>query len=215
MSKLIRLGATLPPALEAVLNNRRRTYEMVSEAPSPGEAIRAALIGPGVSPEAARSLLESCEEAEAPVLVFGAPAAELLGTGPAGSDSLVLRRARLTEAGSQDDVTAATMPGAPALTSDPAPATAGDFEPLLVDEQGDVLLARQGLVHATLWRLDVDLTTVDDTDLSAEGAFVVAHAAALLGRWLDAQVGRTDEEKPWGRRGPQPVPAPGLSLNPA
>lgn len=39
--------------------------------------------------------------------------------------------------------------------------------------------------------------------------------AALLGRWVDAVVGRLEEETPWGRRGPAPVPAPGLSLHPA
>jgi GMP synthase-like glutamine amidotransferase len=45
--------------------------------------------------------------------------------------------------------------------------------------------------------------------------FLTAHGASLLGRWVDQVVGRTDDEQPWGRRGPKPVPRPGLSLNPA
>lgn len=45
--------------------------------------------------------------------------------------------------------------------------------------------------------------------------FLRAAGAALLGRWVDMVVGRTDEEAPWGRRGPPPVPGPGLSLHPA
>ncbi|MDQ3974862.1 MAG: hypothetical protein M3276_11185, partial [Actinomycetota bacterium] len=44
--------------------------------------------------------------------------------------------------------------------------------------------------------------------------FLRAAGAALLGRWVDMVVGRTDEEAPWGRRGPPPVPGPGLSLHP-
>lgn len=39
--------------------------------------------------------------------------------------------------------------------------------------------------------------------------------AALLGRWVDLAVGRTEAEAPWGRKGPAPAPRPGLSLNPA
>lgn len=46
-------------------------------------------------------------------------------------------------------------------------------------------------------------------------AFQRGTGAALLGRWVDVVVGRTEDEAPWGRRGPQPVPAPGLSLHPA
>lgn len=46
-------------------------------------------------------------------------------------------------------------------------------------------------------------------------AFHRGMGAALLGRWVDLVVGRTPAEQPWGRRGPGPVPAPGLSLHPA
>ncbi|MGH8929139.1 MAG: type 1 glutamine amidotransferase [Egibacteraceae bacterium] len=46
-------------------------------------------------------------------------------------------------------------------------------------------------------------------------AFHLGMGMSLLGRWVDGVVGRTPDEQPWGRRGPQPVPAPGLSLHPA
>ena len=41
------------------------------------------------------------------------------------------------------------------------------------------------------------------------------HSIALLGRWVDGVVGRTEDEAPWGRRGPAPEARPGLYLNPA
>ncbi len=66
----------------------------------------------------------------------------------------------------------------------------------------------------------IPLVEVEDPDeLAAEArrrdAFHLGMGASLLGRWVDAVVGRTPDEQPWGRRGPQPVPAPGLSLHPA
>ena len=61
----------------------------------------------------------------------------------------------------------------------------------------------------------LDGLIADNVISEASRPFFKAHGAALLGRWVDLVVGRTEEEMPWGRRGPQPVASPGLSLNPA
>jgi hypothetical protein len=214
MSHLAVVGATLPPALDAVLRDRRRTYEVrtgVAEHPSSG--LRGALVGPDTPPDVARSLVRHCLEEDVPLLAFGAPAVASLRVAPPPPGPLVLRRARLTDAGREDPVTAATMAGAPVLVSDDVPDGAEDAEPLLVDDDGKLLLARRGPAYLTVWRLDVGVSSAPD--IAVDASFIVPHAAALLGRWIDRAVGREDAEKPWGRRGPGPVPAPGLLLNPA
>lgn len=212
MSTLAIVGATLPPALRAVLEDRRRTFDVVAEAPPSTADLRGLIVGPDAPADQARDLVAAALEQDVPTLVFGAPASAVLGT-LSSTDAPQLRRAVLTEDGTSDDVTAATMPGAPVVVTETVTTASTAATVLLRDEDGGVLLARRGTVHATRWRLDVGLASTPELD--AHTSFIVPHAAALLGRWVDIAVGRTDAEQPWGRRGPQPVAAPGLSLNPA
>jgi hypothetical protein len=213
MSILAVIGVDLPAAMSAVLRDRRRTFQVQTGVPTTGDDLRGVVIGPEVSGAEVRWLLDECLQREIPALVFGAPARLVLGGTPSPTEQPELHRVELTPAATEDPVTAATMPGAPVIVTEVLSDTEESVTVLLRDEHGAALLGRRGTIHATPWRLDVQVS--DTPEVDAHASFLVAHAAALLGRWIDAAVGRTDEEQPWGRRGPQPVAAPGLSLNPA
>lgn len=213
MSRLVLVGASFPPALGAVLHGRRRSFDIVVGAPSSPDGLRGIIVGPDASPEVIGELVGLALEQEIPALVFGPLVAAVVGGATTPIGGPVLRRAVITEEGAEDGVTAATMPGAPVVVVDELVGDMGAASVLLRDEEGGVLLVRRGPIHATSWRLDAEVTDVPD--VAAHAALIVPHAAALLGRWIDVAVGRTDEERPWGRRGPQPVAAPGLSLHPA
>lgn len=213
MTILAVLGVDLPAAMDAVLHGRRRTFQVRAGMPDDLDDLRGAVIGPAAPVADVRGLLDGCHERDIPCLVFGAPAGLVLGAASSTTEQPELRRVALTAAASEDPVTAATMPGAPALVTEVVRDTGEDVTVLLRDDHDAPLLGRRGSLHATAWRLDVGIA--NNPEGEPQDAFLVAHAAALLGRWVDSAVGRTDEEKPWGRRGPQPVAAPGLSLNPA
>ena len=68
---------------------------------------------------------------------------------------------------------------------------------------------------ADLRRADRHELVADEPRSLTVARFLGGVANSFVGRWVDRTVGRTEEEAPWGRRGPGPVPGPGLSLNPA
>lgn len=144
-----------------------------------------------------------------------------------------------TEEAATDPVLAGYPDGMAALSLDPDQIIPGpDAVPLARDGQGAVVAFQVGetaygigfhpeldaglieaLTAAPGARARLEAGGCDPGALVAQArrrdAFSRGIGAALLGRWIDAVVGRTEDEAPWGRRGPQPVPAPGLSLHPA
>jgi GMP synthase-like glutamine amidotransferase len=185
--------------------------------------------------DAERALLSACVETGIPVLgiCLGARLlAEVTGGGCARGAGMIGFTPVTRTAQAADDPMFAPYPdGMPALSLDPdalAPAT--DAVVLAHRDDGTVAAFRVGETAYGISfhpELDADLFAelATQVDPPYPGALIeearrrdVFHrgmGAALLGRWVDAVVGRTPAEQPWGRRGPQPVPAPGLSLHPA
>jgi GMP synthase-like glutamine amidotransferase len=188
-----------------------------------------------VARDAERALLGACVEAEVPVLGIGLGAqllAEATGGGCVpGAGAIGYVPLTRTGEAADDPVFAPYPDGMPALMLDPdALAPARSAVVLARSADGAVAAFRVGQsaygigFHA---QLDASLvaglvTALDFPGLDAlvaqaqrRAPFHLGMGAALLGRWVDAVVGRTPEEQPWGRRGPQPVPAAGLTLHPA
>lgn len=144
-----------------------------------------------------------------------------------------------TEEGASDHLIAGYPDGMAALCLDPDRIAPGrDAVPLARDPQGAVMAFRVGetaygvafhpeldvgLIEALVavpgvrGRLEAGGCDPDELVVQARrrDVFHRGMGAGLLGRWVDEVVGRTEDEAPWGRRGPKPVPAPGLSLHPA
>jgi GMP synthase (glutamine-hydrolysing) len=144
-----------------------------------------------------------------------------------------------TEEAVADPVFAAYPNGMAALSLDADRIVPGPHAvPLARDGQGAVVAFRMGkstygvafhaeldagqietLVAVPSVRAQLEARDTNPCELVAEArrrdAFHRGMGAALLGRWVDAVVGRTEDEAPWGRRGPQPISAPGLFLHPA
>jgi GMP synthase (glutamine-hydrolysing) len=185
--------------------------------------------------EAERALLSACVEAGTPVLgiCLGAQLlAEVTGGGCArGAGMIGFAPVTRTSDAADDPMFAPYPDGMPALSLDPAALMpAADAVVLAHRADGTVAAFRVGETAYGISfhpELDADVfaelaTHVDPPFPSAlveearrRDAFHRGMGAALLGRWVDAVVGRTPAEQPWGRRGPQPVPGPGLSLHPA
>ena len=193
--------------------------------------------------EAERALLAACVEAAVPVLGL-CLGAQLLAEATGGSVThrtaehayVPVRRA---DAADGDEMFAGWPDGAAGLSLHADWITAGpDSVVLASSEHTPVEAFRVGdKAYGVQFHPEFDAAALStvlagegardrlaadgvDPDLLLEDAvrrdpFQRATGAGLLGRWVDGVVGRTDAEQPWGRRGPQPVPGPGLSLNPA
>jgi GMP synthase-like glutamine amidotransferase len=193
--------------------------------------------------DAVRQLLTAAVAAGVPVLAV-CLGAQLLaeaagGHAEPGGDVLGYLPVELTEAGTVDPLIAAYPDGMAALCIDPEQVVPGqDAVSLACDRQGAVRAFRVGetaygimfhpeldaglveaLVAVPSWRARLEARGCDPDELRVQAhqrdVFHRGMGAALLGRWVDVVVGRSEDEAPWGRRGPQPVPAPGLSLHPA
>ncbi len=213
--------------LLTVLAERGRPTQVVSSAVGVTDSADGVL-GIAVLPDAAEDLLaaagpllRACHEAELPTIAVGTAAgalAEVLGCAFDGSSEPGLTTVTVTEQADEDPMMAPTPSGVAWVVrgslrpSDGTTvlATAGD-DPVVVVSGESYLVALDPMVADD----EIDAMVQAETLSAAGGSFLRAHGAALLGRWVDLVVGRTEEEMPWGRRGPQPVAAPGLSLNPA
>jgi hypothetical protein len=165
--------------------------------------------------------VQACQAQAVPMLAMSEGCQALVGGRPGSGSSQLLRVQPLPDTAG-DDVFG-DVPGGSLW-----PVTAGDLPEspdgtavLLADADGRPVAARgAGPVYLTSlapYRRAGDLAEhlpdLADT-ISAAARFLDALGAALLGRWVDNVVGRTDAEAPWGRKGPQPVARPGLYLNP-
>lgn len=204
------VGTQLPEQAMAVVRSRQRSFTITADVTGDAAALRGLVVGPGVDVDQGLAWLDAVVAAEVPALLYGPVARTVL---QAGARERALVQMRLTDAGAKDPMTAGSMPGAllPSAAVPPAEVPPG-LEALCVDEADSVLLARKGSAYVTLCDLDV---WTSDEGQEAIQPFVDAQIAAIVGRWIDLGVGRTDDEKPWGRRGPTPVPGVGLSLHPA
>lgn len=189
-------------------------------------------------------VIRTCHEEETPVLGLSEGALlvarALGGAGGAGEPAVPFVKLHRTPAAEGDPVCEALVDGSRWFVTAPLAMDLPDgAESLAVDDDDAVAAFRVGTttyglcVRADLsgdevvLRLDEDeppesgegtphgaAAAVWRDDAVAAAPFLTAFSASLLGRWVDQAVGRTDEEQPWGRRGPGPVPAPGLSLHP-
>jgi GMP synthase (glutamine-hydrolysing) len=193
--------------------------------------------------DAVRGLLAATVTASVPVLGL-CLGAQLLaeatgGHVEVGVGALGYIPVERTEEGTVDPVFAAYPDGMAALSLDLERIVLGQGAvPLARDRQGAVVAFRAGeTAYGVAFHPELDACLVeaqvavpslrarlgaggcDPDELVVQArrrdAFSRGMGAALLGRWVDAVVGRTEDEAPWGRRGPRPVPASGLFLHPA
>lgn len=215
---LVVAGLVLPAAVARPLEARRRRFSLSAGPLDSHIRIRGIVAGPGSPPAVLSGLVGRAREQGAPVLLCGRAASMVAGFGSNG-EGVTAQLAFPSEIAASDALTDGVMPGATFLAEAgvaPAELAAG-FEPLLLTASGRVLLARGEGLYVTVIRPDVapEQLAGDGSGVDPASTFALSHAAALVSRFVDAVVGRTDEEIPWGRRGPGPVPAPGLVLNPA
>lgn len=219
-------GVSGPGPLERVLEARGRDLTVLAAGdavPEIGE-VRALVLrgdpGPGFA-----ALAVACAEAEVPLLGVGAGAlavADAVGAPLTGAAAQPPTRVRIavTDAGQQDPVGGPLPPGSLWLTDLVLGPADGGWSVLATGADGAPVLATRGAGTVVSLRCDLSLDEVeallaDDPSPAIAARFVHACGAALLGRWVDRTVGRTEEETPWGRRGPGPVPRAGVVLHPA
>jgi len=217
-----------------------RLWEGEPPPASPGEDTRGIVVlgGHDMLPLAQRdaeiALLAACVTAGVPVLGI-CLGAQLLawatgGTTEPGVNSIGYFSIHRTQEALDDPVFDAYPDGMAALLLDAdVPVPGPDATVLARDARGVAVAFRAGATaYGLAFHPELDLTAiaaliprlgVTDPDGLFEEArrrdpFHLGMGTSLLGRWVDAVVGRTPEEQPWGRRGPGPVPAPGLSLHP-
>lgn len=222
-------GVTAPGPLEALLADRGRPTTIVAAqaAPTTAEGVRALVLrgDPGSHLD---GLVRACAEAGVCVLGIGtgaAAVAQALGAPLAGATPQPPTRVTVdpTAEGRDHGVAGPLPAGAPWLT-DLAVTGAQGWTVLAVTDAGAPALAARDRATVTTLRGDLSLpelaALLEPTEPEGRTAvqaarFLLATGAALLGRWIDREVGRSAEEMPWGRRGPGPVPRPGLFLHPA
>lgn len=212
--------------LEACLRARPRTRDAVrtTTAPDAGDVRALVLLDAGDDPEATAALVRALREAETPVLACG-HGASVLAAALAGqpvpeppTHAGRLTRLRRTD-GADEPVVGDLVDGSPWVVVDAAGATVPDGSAVLAqsDEGAAAAFAPWPRCVAMWARVDLPARAVvelleDPGDLAGREAFFDAWATTLVGRWVDEVVGRTDEEAPWGRRGPPPVYDEGLFL---
>jgi GMP synthase-like glutamine amidotransferase len=234
-------GAPGTSTLLEVLRSRNRPVrtltpeELQRKRSGNGERIRALVVlsppdaaGSGAVDRVA-GLVRGCHAAEVPILGMGDGAQTVAGALagspldlPVGTAILAVRPGQAVE----DDVVFAAIPEGFRwlLSPAPLPDLPGEAVVMAEDSQGRVAAARFGKttysvrMHCTYDRTETVATLAAagvEADVEQYARFMIGHGISLFGRWVDAAVGRTDEEMPWGRRGPNPVPGPGLFLNPS
>lgn len=183
MFLVVQLGAR-PDLLLDILARRRRPVRLVTDTyGTVAGDLRAVAVTGGEAPP---DLLAQCVDGGVPLLATGVADAE-----PRQAALM------LTPDAEGDPVFDAYPDGAPCLVDGP---------PL---PDGATVLARDADGGARAVVLGGALLLGFRPEVPAPSLpFVQAQAAALLGRWVDVVVGRTPEEMPWGRRGPQPVHQP-------
>lgn len=223
----------------------RRRWESAELPTDPSALRALVVLGPASTVSADSELLAlttACLETETPVLGLGGGADALLiaaGAPPAAGEGAPRWTALWgTEEGGEDRLFKGFVDGTVWLsTALPAPALPDERVTLAVDADGTAQALRVGTGYALRFHAGLDAAGaaallddpvlreraseagVDPDALVAEAErrarFLAAHAQTLLGRWIDEVVGRTEAESPWGRKGPQPVPHPGVWLYPA
>jgi hypothetical protein len=204
--------------LAACLSARSRTATATwtDAAPDPDGVRALILLGAGDDPEATAALIRALSQRHTPVLAgghgAGVLAAALSGQHPPSEAGLgSLRRLRRT-AEADEPTTSDLVDGSLWLVVDTPGVTPQGATILAVTDDDDAPAAFSpwpGCV-AIGARLDLPASQLvaavgDPGELAGREAFFDAWATALVGRWVDEVVGRTDAEAPWGRRGPPPV----------
>lgn len=212
--------ATSP--VNACLDARPRTADAVrTTAPPDADDVRAlVLLGAGDDPAGTTELVQALGARHTPVLAAGHGAtvlcAALSDRPPAEPGPGPGRLVRLWRTAAADPTAEPTfgdlVDGSEWLVVDAAGTEVPDDATILVVDDGDAPMAFTpwpGCV-ATWARLDVPardaMALLEDAGEAVVGApFRDGWATALVGRWIDGVVGRTEEEAPWGRRGPPPM----------
>jgi hypothetical protein len=214
-----------PGLLAELLAGRGRDVRLVARHEGAGlpelEGIRAlAVLGGAEADDELRALAAACVAADIPVLATGLGASALVPGVTAAEPAL--GGVSPTDDAAKDDVFEGLDADTRLLvTATFDPAAAG----LVLARMGDipvaVRLGARAYALAFQPELGVALEAPPEEDPEAAAAharrerFLRPHAVALLGRWVDAVVGRSEAEAPWGRSGPPPEARPGLYLNPA
>lgn len=217
-----------PDLLADLLASRARPMTVVARhdgAELPDRTgVRALVVLGGAAPdEEVKAYAAACVAADIPVLALGLGAgallddvtaveAEVAGVSPTAeakgdelfegldADTGFVRTARLTP--TADAVVVASFDGEPAAVRLGERAYALAFSP----------------EHDAAWLIDRPPAESDEeaaAALTRRNRILRPHTVALLGRWVDGVVGRTEDEAPWGRSGPPPEARAGLYLNPA
>lgn len=219
-----------PGHLTDLLDSRGRSHATVrhdqGESLPDAATVRATVILGGVEPDdVTRHYVDACRAADIPVLGLGLGAAALLDGVVPGDATLV--GTSPTDDANGDDIFGGLEADTPvvggatlAASEHVAMATiSGQLAAVRVSEH-DYALGFQPQYDAawlaqTVENPDSEEGAAQVADLMRRNRFVRPNGIALLGRWVDAVVGRTESEAPWGRSGPPPVAAEGLYLNPA
>lgn len=212
-------GVTAPGTVEGVLEARGRVIQTVPAGdPTPDTTAHRALVLRGDPGGHWAAAVELAVAAGVPVLAIGgATAAAGLPAAPLSQPSTDV----YVTATAPDHDVAGALPAGARWVADTAIASGPDgWDVLAADREGHPVLLERGPVTATVLRCDLTVKQVQALLGEVPRALSIARfvsgvGAALVGRWVDRTVGRTEAEAPWGRRGPGPVPQPGLSLNPA
>lgn len=216
-------------AFRAVLDARGRSVQVVDrgageQLPAAVDGIRALVVcGPrdadaldAADRAALAELITACAGGEVPVCGVGGGAdCVAAALGAATGQEQVLSgwvSACPTEAAADDEVCKSLVTGSRWWCDVHARCDAPpDTAVLACDPEGRLLCFGAERVHG----LRFHVAAPADAEQAPGEDFRGAWSAALVGRWVDGVVGRTEEEAPWGRRGPSPVPRPGLVLHPA
>lgn len=222
---LLQLAADHSPgALGELLSERARPFRVVRRdagEPLPGAAeIRALVVLGGAVPGAdEHALARACVDAGIPVLGLGEGGCALLGGEPV-PDELRLQPVRPLE---PDDPVLGPVPeGQRFVAAARLPEPPVDALVLAEAAEGPAAVRVGETAYALAFHPEYDgewlADFTEDEELAAQARsadrFLRAQGSALLGRWVDGVVGRTDDEAPWGRRGPAATSGAGRYLNP-
>lgn len=225
---LVRLHAGHgPDLLEDLLRSRAREFRVVARdageaLPDPGSVRAVVILGGAPADEELQAWAARAVADGLPVLATGLGASALLDGVAAVTPDVA--GVSPTEAAKGDELfeglaadtglvtTAAITPTADAVVL----AESGTGAAAVRLGERAYALAFQPQ-HDAAWLLDqpADLDEEARDHLVRRNRILRPHTIALLGRWVDGVVGRTEDEAPWGRSGPPPQARPGLYLNPA
>ena len=216
-----------PDLLEDLLRSRGREIHMVARdageaLPAPGSARAVVILGGATADEELKAWAARAVADGLPVLATGLGASALLDGVAAVTP--VVAGVSPTEAAKGDELFEGLAAGTGLVTTAAITPTA-DAWVLAESESGPaaVRLGERAYAlgfepqHDAAWLRDQrpDLDEEARDQLVRRNRILRPHTIALLGRWVDGVVGRTEDEAPWGRSGPPPEPRAGLYLNPA